>query len=82
MPGGLAQIVCNIDPLMSHRNEIYGLTCFVERQENITNPYFTDPLLPIAQGTIIEAIDVGAVGSASDTRTMYFTCIGGIEANE
>lgn len=82
MPGGLAQIVCSIDPLMSHRNEIYGLTCFVERQENITNPYFTDPLLPIAQGTIIEAIDVGAVGSASDTRTMYFTCIGGIEANE
>lgn len=80
LQGGLAQISCNIDP-SSFKGQIRGLNAFVERQEYVNNPYINDGLLPVAQGSIIDTIDVGAVGNA--TSTMYLTCIGGIEsANE
>ena len=78
MPGNMVQIACSIDALMTHRDEIYGLNCMIERQEFVFNPYINDSMMPVSQGSIIEAIDVGAVGDNS--RTMYLTCIGGIEA--
>lgn len=77
MPGNLIQISCSIDPLMTHRAEIMGLNCMIDRQEYVYNPYITDSMIPVAQGSIIDVLDVGAVGNV--TRTMYFTCIGGIE---
>ena len=79
LQGGLIQIDCNIDP-STFKNAIRGLTCFVERQENIYNPYFNDPMLPIAQGSIIDAIDVGQVGENANVRHTYLTCVGGIES--
>lgn len=77
--GGLMTLSCSIDVLMSYGGQIRGLNCFVERQENIYNPYASDPLMPIVNGSIIDARDVGAVGSAT-SRTMYLTCIGGIDS--
>lgn len=72
--GGLCQVTCSIDPLMSNRNAIAGLTCLVTRQEKFYDPYITDPLLPIAQGTVIRAESVGTVGETSSN--IYITCIG------
>lgn len=74
LQGGLAQIDCSIDP-STFAGQIRSINAFVERQENVYNPYFNDPLLPIAQGSVIEALDVGLVGN--ETSTMYLTCIGG-----
>ena len=54
--GGLAVISCNVDALMSHKNGIRALNCMVERQENVFNPYATDNLISISQGTIIDTI--------------------------
>lgn len=76
LQGGLAQIDCSIDP-STFKRQIRGLNAFVERQEHVYNPYFNDSMLPIAQGSVIEAIDVGQVGNTSGT--MYLTCIGGID---
>lgn len=73
---GVLVVTCAIDALMTHRDEISGLTCYIERQEYIFNPYINDPLTPIAQGSIIDVLNVGDVGG---TRTMYLTCIGGVE---
>lgn len=77
MPGNMVQIACSIDALMTHRAEIYGLNCMIERQEFVFNPYINDSMMPVSQGSIIDAVDVGVVGDSS--RTMYLTCIGGIE---
>lgn len=76
--GNLVEIVCNIDP-SSFKDQIRGLTCFVERQQNVYNPYMNDPLTPISQGSIIDTIEVGEVGNSTDARAIYLTCIGAIE---
>lgn len=78
LQGGMIQIDCNIDP-STFKNDIRGLICFVERQENVYNPYFNDTMLPIAQGSIIDTIDVGQVGENANVRHTYLTCVGGIE---
>lgn len=73
--GNLVEISCDIDP-STFKTQIRGITAFVERQENVFDPYINDGMLPISQGSIIEAIDGGEVGQTGDTRTLYITCIG------
>lgn len=75
--GGLAVISCDVDPLMSFKQGIRGLTAMIDRQEYVNNPYINDGMLPIAQGSVIDTIDVGQVGNS--TSTFYLTCVGGIE---
>ena len=77
--GGTAQIACEVDPYMTFRVGIRGLNCYVERQEFIYDPYFHDDIYPIAQGSIVDAVDVGTVGT---TRKIYLTCVGGNENEE
>lgn len=79
--GALAVVNCNIDALMTHAAEIRGLNCLVDRQENVYNPYIPDPLYPLQSGSIVEVMDVGAVTGSSDVRSMYLTCVGGINQN-
>ena len=78
--GGLCQVSCSIDPLMTNRNSIAGLTCLVSRQEKYYDPYLSDPLLPIAQGGVIKASNVGTVGES--TSNIYITCIGAYTPEE
>lgn len=75
--GGLATITLTVDPWVTFRAGIRNLTCYVERQENVYDPYFHDDAVTVAQGSIIEAIDVGSVGST--TRSIYITCVGASE---
>lgn len=42
-PGQKCELVCEVDPLMSFRNQISGLTVNVVRQENLVEPYLPDP---------------------------------------
>jgi len=41
-PGQKCELVCAVDPLMSFRNQISGLTVNVVRQENLVEPYLPD----------------------------------------
>lgn len=78
--GGLMSLICKIDVLMSYRQGIRNLTCLVERQESYYNPYIADSGITISQGSVIKAIDVGAVGDASPS--IYITCIGAAPEEE
>lgn len=77
MPGDFVTLECSVDVLMSFASQIRGLTALVERQESIYNPYLNDNGITVTQGSIIKAVDVGAVGNES--YTTYFTCIGAVE---
>lgn len=70
-------ITCTVDVLMTYADEIRNLTTVVDRQESINNPYIEDAGMTIAQGSVIKAIDVGAVGD--DSYTCYITSIGAVE---
>lgn len=75
LQGGIAEISCDVDSLMTHKSEIYGLKCYVERQENVYNPYMVDSVLPVPAGSIIDTKELSF--PAGNTRTIYFTCVGG-----
>lgn len=74
--GGVAEISCTVDVLMTYNQYITDLTTVVERQESIYNPYLEDSGICITQGSIIKAIDVGQVGDT--TYTCYMTTIGAV----
>ena len=46
--GGLVEISCKVDPLMSFKNDIIGSLQYVSRSENVNNRYLVDNLLPIS----------------------------------
>lgn len=71
--GGTATLTLTLDPFMSFRTGIRAQTLYIERQEHIFDPYFHDDAVAIAQGSIIDTVDVGAVGT---TRNIYITCVG------
>lgn len=77
--GGIMVLHCTVDALTSWAGGIRGLRSMIERQEFKYNPYMHDNLLPIANGSIIDTINVGSVIPTGATRTMYITCIGGID---
>lgn len=74
--GGLIEIECSIDVLMTYRNDITALTALVERQESWYSPYLVDKGITINQGKVIKAINVGRVGDTEYTN--YITCIGAV----
>lgn len=46
--GGLVEISCKADPIMSFKNDIIGSLQYVSRSENVNNRYLVDNLLPIS----------------------------------
>lgn len=79
LPGNYIDISTHVDVLMSFKTQIRGINAFIERQEYVFNPYMNDNLTPIAQGSIIDVLDVGQVGNNTNVRNIYLTCVGGVE---
>lgn len=77
--GGMALVSCNVDPLTSFADGVRNLTAYVDRQEFNYNPYTPDPLVGVSQGSVVTAVKVAKVGS---TRTLYLTCVGGMNNEE
>lgn len=46
--GGLVELRCKVDPLMSFSGDIIGSLQYVSRSENLENRYLVDSLLPIS----------------------------------
>lgn len=78
--GGLIELHCTIDVLMSYKDKITELVALVERQESWYSPYLVDKGISINQGTLIKAINVGRVGD--EEYANYITCIGAVEEEE
>lgn len=48
----------SVDPLMSYKSAILGLTAFIDRAENATNPYIIDKKMVVKQGVDISSNEV------------------------
>lgn len=53
---GVWELHCHVDVLMTYRNEIRSQTCIVERQENISNMYLSDPRLKVQANPYVQQI--------------------------
>lgn len=72
--GGLYEIECFVDPLVSFAAGIRGLTALVERQEFRFNPYLEDAGICVTQGSVTTAIKGSKVGE--DSYSIYVTAVG------
>lgn len=74
MVGDFLEVSGTVDALMSNANSIYGLTCYVLRQENAKNLYYNDNELAVKQS---KSFTYKMIGTLPSVRTNILTVDGG-----
>ena len=64
--GGMYELKCHIDVLMTYKGDIKNITTLILRQENINNPYIEDSQLLVRTNRFYEKHNIGIVGDSSD----------------
>lgn len=73
---GRLEVQLEVDPLMSNKAGILGITCIIERSESVYNKMIKDELAPIRANRAIRYINVGQLPASS---CYCITCDGGAE---
>lgn len=76
---GRLNVDLSIDPLMSNRAAILGISCIIERSETVYNKMIKDELAPVRSARAIRYVRVGAMPSES---YYYITCDGGVDGTQ
>lgn len=74
--GGIYELKCHIDVLMTYKRDIQNITTLILRQENIHNPYIEDSELLVRSNRYYEKYNIGMVGDSTDHY--YLTVNGGV----
>lgn len=72
--GSIIEITLQVDVLMSFASQIKGISCVIERQEILTNPYIIDSELPVRSQRFITYKKIGSLGNS---HTIVLTVTGG-----
>ena len=74
--GGMYELKCHVDVLMTYKGDIRNITTLILRQENVNNPYIEDSQLLVRASRVYEKHTIGKVGDGTDHY--YLTVNGGI----
>ena len=74
--GGMYELKCHIDVLMTYKGDIRNITTLILRQENVNNPYIEDSQLLVRANRVYEKHTIGKVGDGTDHY--YLTVNGGV----
>ena len=74
--GGIYELKCHIDVLMTYKGDIKNITALILRQENVNNPYIEDSELLVRANRYYEKYNIGMVGDSADHY--YLTVNGGV----
>ena len=74
--GGLYELKCHVDVLMTYKGDIRNITTLILRQENLNNPYIEDGQLLVRANRVYEKHTIGRVGDSADHY--YLTVNGGV----
>lgn len=74
--GGMYELKCHVDVLMTYKGDIKNITTLILRQENINNPYIEDSQLLVRTNRTYEKHTIGMVGDGADHY--YLTVNGGV----
>ena len=75
-PGGMFELKCHVDVLMTYKGDIKNITTLILRQENLNNPYIEDGQLLVRANRVYEKHTIGKVGDGTDHY--YLTVNGGV----
>ena len=74
--GGMYELKCHVDVLMTYKGDIRNITTLILRQENINNPYIEDSQLLVRANRVYEKHTIGKAGDGTDHY--YLTVNGGV----
>lgn len=74
---GIYTLNCSVDPLMSYREYISKMTCFIARQESVYNKYIIDEKFPMRATRYLEYKDLGPIPTGSGAN-IAVTVTGGV----
>ena len=74
--GGMFELKCHVDVLMTYKGDIRNITTLILRQENVNNPYIEDSQLLVRANRVYEKHSIGMVGDGTDHY--YITVNGGV----
>lgn len=74
--GGMYELKCHVDVLMTYNGNIKNITTLILRQENVNNPYIEDSQLLVRANRAYEKHNIGMVGDSTDHY--YLTVNGGV----
>ena len=74
--GGMYELKCHVDVLMTYKGDIRNITTLILRQENLNNPYIEDGQLLVRANRVYEKHTIGRVGDSADHY--YLTVNGGV----
>ena len=74
--GGIYELKCHVDVLMTYKGDIRNITTLILRQENVNNPYIEDSQLLVRTKRVYEKHTIGKVGDSADHY--YLTVNGGV----
>ena len=74
--GGIYELKCHVDVLMTYKGDIKNITTLILRQENVNNPYIEDRQLLVRANRVYEKHTIGKVGDGTDHY--YLTVNGGV----
>lgn len=74
--GGMYELKCHVDVLMTYKGDIRNITTLILRQENVNNPYIEDSQLLVRTNRVYEKHTIGMVGDGTDHY--YLTVNGGV----
>ena len=74
--GGMYELKCHVDVLMTYKGDIRNITTLILRQENVNNPYIEDSQLLVRANRVYEKHTIGKVGDGADHY--YLTVNGGV----
>lgn len=77
--GSTMTISLSVDVLLSHADEIRGITTLIDRQENVFNNYIVDNQLRVRADRFIDKINVGTVPHANGANIVLTVTNGGSE---
>ena len=63
--GGTITLELHEDVLMTHKDRILNLTCYILRQENLYNNYFVDDKMPVRCDYWINTEKIGTLGNGT-----------------
>lgn len=71
----LITLELSVDVLQSYWDNVKNVKCVIERQENLSSPYFVDSMMPIRSDSTIDQYVIGRVGGE---YRYYITTAGGV----
>lgn len=74
--GGMYELKCHVDVLMTYKGDLKNITTLILRQENVNNPYIEDRQLLVRANRVYEKHNIGMVGDSADHY--YLTVNGGV----